>query len=116
MENRAENTNQFKGIISIAVLVILGWYFFGGGQEKMVQNEMEKIDKQVPAQMQQIENQVAADAVRQYEIAERAGDKMQMYTQASLCTAAFLQAKDESNYRKWLDLEHKLGKQLGMPE
>jgi hypothetical protein len=119
MENNTTNntsSNQFKGIVSILVLVGLAWFFFGGGKERMVQSEMEKIQEQVPAQMQQIENQVADDAVKQYGIAERAGDKMQMYTQASLCAASFLQAKDEANYRKWLDIQHKLAKQIGMPE
>lgn len=116
MTDNTTNPNQLRGIISIIVLVALGWYFLGGGREKMVQHEMEKIEQQVPAQMQKIENQVAADAVKQYEIAERSGDKMQMYTQAGLCTAAFLQAKDEVNYKKWLEIEHKIGRQLGMPE
>jgi len=55
--------------------------------------------------MQGIENKVAADAVEQYRIAERQGDKMQICVQAGLAAAAFLQAKDESNYRIWKDTE-----------
>jgi hypothetical protein len=103
--NVKSTNNQFKGVISIIVLVVLGWYFWGGG-----------MDKQVKSDMQKVENSVALDAVSQYEIAERGGDKMQMYAHASLCAAAFLQAKDEVNYKKWLEIEHKLAKEIGMPE
>ena len=74
------------------------------------------MDKLVKNEMQQIENSVANDAVTQYEIAVRSGDKMQMYTQASLCAAAFLQAKDDANYRKWLEIQHRHAKEIGLPE
>jgi hypothetical protein len=62
-----------------------------------------------------IKQNVAYDAVQQYEMAARGGDKMQMYSQASLCVAAYLQAKDEENYRKWLAIQHDLAKQLNIP-
>ena len=62
-----------------------------------------------------IQDHVADDAVKEYEIAERQGDKMQMYVQAGLCAAAFLQAQDEPNYRKWKDIERKIGDQIRMP-
>ena len=103
--NSNASSNKYKGVISIVILIILSWYFWGGGMDKQVKNDMQKI-----------EYSVAADAVSQYEIAERSGDKMQMYTQASFCAAAFLQAKDEINYKKWLDTQHKIAKQIGLPE
>lgn len=62
-----------------------------------------------------IEETVAKDAVRQYMIAERQGDKMQMYVQAGICSAAFLQAEDEQNYRKWKEVENNLARQIGLP-
>jgi hypothetical protein len=52
-----------------------------------------------------IENQVAADAVRQYEIAKRNGNAMDAYTAAGMAVAAFLQANDEPNYQKWKKIE-----------
>lgn len=52
--------------------------------------------------MSDIENK-ATDAVTQYEIAKRQGDKMQICVQAGFVTAAFLQAKDEKNYREASD-------------
>ena len=62
-----------------------------------------------------VEYKVADDAVKEYEIAARQGDRMQMYVQAGLCAAAFLQAQDEPNYRKWKDIERKIGDQIRMP-
>jgi hypothetical protein len=103
--NANASNSQYKGIISLLVIILLGWYFWGGGMDRQVKNDIQKI-----------ENSVASDAVSQYEIAERSGDKMQMYTQASLCAAAFLQAKDEANYRRWLDKQHRLAKEIGLPE
>jgi hypothetical protein len=60
--------------------------------------------------MQQIENKVADDAVQQYEIAKRQGDKIQTYTQAGMVAAAYLQAKDEANYNKWKAIEDSCAK------
>jgi len=55
--------------------------------------------------MQSIEREVATDSVREYRIAKRQGDKMQICVQAGMVSAAFLQANDEVNYRKWKGVE-----------
>ena len=55
--------------------------------------------------MNSIYTKVANDAVDQYYIAKRSGDKMQTYVQAGMVCAAFLQAKDEENYKKWKEIE-----------
>ena len=64
--------------------------------------------------MEDIQNRVAEDAVRQYEIAERQGDKMQIYVQAGLVSAAYLQAQDEANYRRWKEVEREAGRRIGI--
>lgn len=102
--NRPEMKKGTRAIIGIIVAIGLMWYFFGGG-----------MDKQVAKDMQHIENQVAEDAVKQYEIAKRGGDKMQTYVQASLVAAAYLQAKDEINYNKWKEIEKQEAENAGMP-
>ncbi len=61
-----------------------------------------------------IHEKVCNDFVQQYEIAARQGDKMQMYVQAGMCSAAFLQAKDEQNYKKWKEIETNLARQVGI--
>lgn len=64
--------------------------------------------------MQKIENQVAADAVKQYEIAKKNGSAMDAYVQAGMVAAAFLQAKDEENYKKWKKIEEEEAKNVGL--
>lgn len=59
----------------------------------------------VESNMNSIYTKVANDAVDQYYIAKRSGDKMQTYVQAGMVCAAFLQAKDEENYKKWKEIE-----------
>ena len=86
-----------------------------GTNDRNQTNSEGLIDGYVNREMQKIENKVAADAVKQYEIAERQGDKMQMYVQASMCSAAFLQAQDEANYKKWKGIESKIAQQIGVP-
>ena len=71
-------------------------------------------DSVVTSTMQDIENQVAADAVKQFEIAKKNGSTMDAYSAASMVKAAYLQANDEENYQKWHDIEQDLAKQLGL--
>ena len=65
--------------------------------------------------MKMIENQVADDAVKQYEIAKQQGDKMQICVQAGFAAAAFLQAKDQPNYNKWKAQEKSDCRAAGLP-
>jgi len=41
---------------------------------------------------------------------------MDAYVQASLVAAAFLQAEDEANYKKWKEIEKQEGRRAGMPD
>ena len=99
-----KKTSKMKTVISIIVFIGIIWYFFGGGLDKQAANSMKKI-----------ENQVAMDAEKQYEMAKRGGDKMQTYVQATMVAAAYLQAKDEVNYQKWKAIEKQEAKNAGMP-
>lgn len=87
-----ENKNLSVGssIITIALVGGFIWFLFGGGMDKMGQREL-----------QRIENQVAADAVKQYHIAKRNGNAVDICVQARLVTASYLQANDEFNYAQW---------------
>ena len=82
----------FKGLVYVCIVIACFAFFFGGG----------------------IEGQVANDCIKQYELAVRSGDKMSAYTQASLVTAAFLQADDEENYFKWKAIEKDWAKKVGL--
>lgn len=72
-------------------------------------------DRQVEKQMAKIHDQVAKDAVEQYEMAKRSGDKMQTCVQAGLVKAAYLQAKDEPAFQKWTATEKADCKAAGVP-
>ncbi|MEB0262297.1 hypothetical protein [Mucilaginibacter sp. 10I4] len=92
-----------KTIFILIVLIAAIWYFAGGGQEAVVNNQMQKI-----------ENKVALDAEKKYYISERQGDKIQIYVQAGMVAAAYLQAKDETNYAKWKAIEDSTGVVAGI--
>lgn len=104
-----ETTEKKKPSKLRLVLALIGVLFFAwlifGGNEKLAQNKM-----------QQIQNKVAEDAVEQYNIAYRQGDKMQIYVQAGMVAAAYLQAKDEANYQKWKEIEKQAAAEAGMPQ
>lgn len=64
--------------------------------------------------LQNIHDQVAADAVAQYEMTKRGGSPIDACVHAGMVTAAYLQAKDESNYQKWKATESADCKAAGM--
>lgn len=79
---------QIIGVLAFGMVIVK--YFFGGGLEHQAAKEMNKI-----------ETQVATESVEQYNIAKRQGDAIQICVQAGMVSAAYLQAKDESNYQTW---------------
>ncbi len=85
-----KNTKAISGVISLILLGGWLYYCFGGG-----------LEQQAAHNLNQIENKVAADAVTQYGIAARNGNKIDKCVQAGMVAAAFLQAKDEAMYAEW---------------
>ncbi len=55
--------------------------------------------------MKPFKDQVAKDAVEQYEIASRHGAASDICVHAMMVSAAYLQAKDEPNYARWKQTE-----------
>lgn len=92
-----------KIVAVIFIFIVIITFAFGGGSDTLVEHQMQKI-----------ENQVAADAVKQYEIAKRNGNAMDAYVQASLVCASYLQANDEENYKKWKAIEAQDAKLAGL--
>ncbi len=75
----AENDNPI-GRLVFAVLIFIGlWYGIG----------------------YYTESKYANDAVEQYEIIERSGDKIAACRQIEYVIAAYLSNKDEKNFNKW---------------
>lgn len=99
-----QSNNAAQSIVTVILFGGLLWYFFGGG-----------LEKQAAKDMQNIQNQVAADSVAQYGIALRNGTAMDRCVQAGMVTAAFLQAQNEANYQKWKAVETKDCASAGVP-
>ena len=85
--------------------IAFGVYIFGGGLEHSAKKEVDRIS-----------NQVAADAVEQYNIAKRNGKSMDICVAAGTVSAAFLQAKDEANYAAWKKTEEADCVAAGLPK
>nr|WP_199065041.1 hypothetical protein [Chromobacterium sp. ASV5] len=102
-----KKANQLSTWKALGSLVLAGGVFFwlfGGGLERSAKKETANIY-----------NQVAEDAVNQYDIAKRQGDKIQICVQAGFVVAAYLQAKDETNYQQWKDIQQRDCEHAGMP-
>lgn len=96
MEQQVQKTS-FKRLGKIAlvtVIVFIGFIFLlSSGEEAQKQATTDYLDD--------IHKQVSADAVEQYNIAKRQGDKIQICVQAGLVSAAYLQEKNEASYNTW---------------
>jgi hypothetical protein len=57
--------------------------------------------------MQEIADKVASDAVDQYRITAKSGGPMDRCVQAGMVSAAFLQAKNDTQYSTWKKIERK---------
>ena len=74
------------------------------------------LEDQAKEDMQSIERQVAENAVKEYGIVNRNGTAMDRCVHAGLVSAAWVQAKDESNYARWKAIETADCKAAGMPQ
>lgn len=105
---KSDEKKNTRAIIIFVVFIIFAWYLF--------ENSAGKIEKRTSSTMDDIYQKVASDAVQQYRIAERQGDKIQICVQAMQVSAAYLQAQNESSYRNWKDIEKIDCRQAGMPQ
>jgi hypothetical protein len=55
----------------------------------------------------QVDRSIAADNIKQYEIAVRNGNHVDASVQAGIIAYAYLDAKDEANYRKWKAIQER---------
>lgn len=62
-----------------------------------------------------IEKKVANDSIDQYNMVKRNGSLIDACVHAGIVAAAFLQAKDESSYQKWKDIEESDCRLAGVP-
>jgi len=98
-----------------AIVGVIYWALQGLGVMEP-DRPMEQLHEQAQQEMRRIERDVAADFVRQYEIAKRSGNAMDAYVHAGIVAAAYLQAKDEANYQKWKAIERAEAIRAGVPQ
>jgi len=70
----------------------------------------------VQSMMQDTEDQVASDAVTQYNITARSGSATDRCVQAGIVTAGYLQAKNETKYSSWKAVQRRDCKAAGFPD
>lgn len=107
-----------QGVRNVAICVVAGlaaWYFLGGGLEKHQAAQQQAATAQVADTMRGIYDQVSKDAVEQYGIAKRQGSPIDICVHAGLVSAAYIQAKDEANYRAWKAKELEDCDRAGVP-
>lgn len=92
--------NALGALVFIGVLI----WLFGGG-----------LDWQAGETMKKIQNNVAADAVAEYGIAQRNGNNIDQCVQAGIVAAAYLQANDEKNYAHWKGMRDRDCGEAGIP-
>ncbi|WP_153043165.1 zinc ribbon domain-containing protein [Xanthomonas nasturtii] len=100
--NYLSGAQVFGGFLFAGLAI---WWFAGGG-----------FDSQVTSDIEKIEDRVVADSLNQYNIAKRQGDPTQICVQAGLVSAAYLQSKDEKNYRIAKKIEAQECQRAGVPE
>lgn len=104
MSKEKKDTDPVGAFLGMVIVGVAVGLCFGCDLEHQAQKEMERI-----------EQQVAEDAVKEYEIAKRSGSAIDAYVHAGLVAAAYLQANDEANYQKWKRIEAEEARRAGMP-
>ena len=85
----------------------------GEGPEELLRQRIKGDAQQT---MDDIYQQVADDAVKQYGIVSRNGSAIDRCVHAGMVTAAFAQAKDEARYAQWKDIERRDCRAAGVPQ
>ena len=104
--NNANKTPSQQAVGVVSGLLFLGMLFwlFGGG-----------VDWHANKMLDEIKTDVANEAVTQYGIADRNGNRIDKCVQAGLVTAAYLQASDEINYARWKAVRDRDCSAAGIP-
>lgn len=66
--------------------------------------------------MKDIQQQVASDSVKAYELSKKAGDKMEICVKAGMVAESYNQAHDEANYLSWKQIEKADCELAGIPK
>ncbi|UKE64663.1 hypothetical protein [Xanthomonas graminis] len=90
--------------IIVAIMAFSNWRYYSRQEKDQTSFEATLRSARTGesyAGIDDVYKRTASDAATRYEIAKREGDPLQICVQAGFASAAYLQAKDESNYRTW---------------
>ncbi|OGG49283.1 hypothetical protein A3C18_02300 [Candidatus Kaiserbacteria bacterium RIFCSPHIGHO2_02_FULL_54_11b] len=104
MEHKEHPSESFRILQVVGVVAVLIGSFYLYGFAFNPQKQMDDINIQV-----------AQDAITQYKIVLKSGDPIQICVQAGMVSAALLQAKDEEAYLKWKKTEDANCARAGVP-
>jgi hypothetical protein len=94
-EPKKQNALQaLQALLPLAVAGGMAWYFWGGG----------------------IEHKVADDMIADYNTAKATGDDIKLCVQAGMVVAAFIQANDAEKTREWSAVEKADCERAGVPK
>ena len=96
---------KFKAYVLVLGLSLLGYWTLGQFNAPIV-----------GSQFQTSSSRVVEDQVTQYNIAVRAGSKMDRCVQAGFVASAYAQAKDEPNSEEWTRIRHADCSAAGLPQ
>ncbi|MBS0564950.1 MAG: hypothetical protein JSR87_10885 [Proteobacteria bacterium] len=92
--NNSKKQNPISGLLTLAILGGIGWYFFGGG----------------------LQRGVAQDFESQYNMAKQSGTLMDVCVRAGLVAEGYLQAGDQPNYTRWKGIQKRDCGAAGLPD
>ena len=105
-----------RNIVGILIAgALMAWFWLGGGLGMFTSTMYQAQQPAVQNMMDDIYKKVSADAVDQYFITKRNGTLIDICVHAGLVAAAYLQGKDEGNYKIWKANEAADCKAAGMP-
>lgn len=107
-QNKKTSWKRWLKIIVGTILLFVGFLFLISiGEEANKEATSDFIND--------IHKQVSVDAVDQYNIAKRQGDKIQICVQAGIVSASYLQEKNEAKYNEWKAIEKSDCVSAGIP-
>jgi len=85
----------------VFVALVIAWAIVTSGSRPSRALSINPVGAVADLGMDGVYKKVSSDAVAQYEITKRGGAVIDICVHAGMVAAAFLQAKDEANYRIW---------------
>ncbi len=89
----AKKPSVVQGVVALAVFGATAWFFWAGG----------------------LERKVADDMIANYNTAKATGDAMQTCVHAGMVVAAYIQANDAANAKVWQATERSDCERAGAP-